>query len=111
MVLLMVVGLILYAENQSFATWVSEDVVHGNILTAEVGDCGTVVHDGDHSYYVRVPCWSAAANWTIAARRPYVRGTNLITYCKEAVPGWGESDHPILLNHDGESDVICPIPK
>ncbi|MFC9297580.1 serine/threonine-protein kinase [Streptomyces sp. NPDC057011] len=55
---------ILYAENNSFANWVSSGL-NGDVSSAEVGDC---VHNTDGDDWVKVPCWSGATTYTVDYR-------------------------------------------
>ncbi|MEV5979090.1 serine/threonine-protein kinase [Streptomyces sp. NPDC052114] len=70
LVVIALVLLGLYSENESFADWVSADL-NGDIASAQVDDCVHLVEqDEDHTaQWVRVPCWSAATRFSVRQRK------------------------------------------
>ncbi|MGW3565900.1 hypothetical protein ACWDSL_18805 [Streptomyces sp. NPDC000941] len=63
-------GLLLYSVNEPFSTLISRWLNSGGIVGAQGGDCAADIADPDERpKWVQVPCWSAAAKYTVTTER------------------------------------------
>lgn len=103
---------LLYTNHYEFAQWASRWANDG---TAEIvaGDCITYIGDGDP---VEIPCFSAAAAYTVAEVRPrtadgrtaYWEDSRVVGHVCDAVPAWTREQPVVSVTTDR---VACLVPN